>query len=76
MNPNHKIYYPYVSPFDPCPPIKIKTYSAPPHLYIGYQPANLPQFAPGEALKAGTLWKPLYDPYYNAHELEKGGAPG
>ncbi|GIN60707.1 protein CotJA [Robertmurraya siralis] len=72
FTPN-KTYSPYVSPFDPCKPIKIKSYSTPPHLYIGFQPNNFPQFTPMEALRAGTLWKPLYDPYYNPRELAKGG---
>lgn len=73
MHTHHKTYYPYTSPFDPCKPITEKTYSTPPHLYIGYQPPNLPQFPPMEALKAGTLWKPFYDPYYNSYEIAKGG---
>lgn len=65
-----KSWYPYVSPFDPCPPITCKTYSTPPNLYIGFQPANLPQFSPREALFAGTLWKAFYDPYYNPREMK------
>jgi spore coat protein JA len=76
MNSYYKTYQPYSIPFDPCPPINIKTYSTPPNLYMGYQPPNLPQFTPGEALRAGTLWKPLYDPYYNSRELAaRGGNP-
>ena len=43
---------------------KSKTYCTPSHIHLGYQPPNLVQFAPEEALKLGTLWKPLYDPYY------------
>jgi spore coat protein JA len=66
-----KFYHPYISPFDPCKPIKTKSYSTPPHLYMGFQPPNLEQFSPQEALKAGTLWKALYDPYYNQHEQSK-----
>jgi spore coat protein JA len=73
MHTHHKTYYPYSSPFDPCEPIQEKTFSTPPHLYIDYQPPNLPQFSPMEALKAGTLWKPLYDPYFNSYEKAKGG---
>jgi spore coat protein JA len=72
MNTHHKSYNPYVSPFDPCVPMTVKTYCVPPHLYIAYQPSNLPQFTPGEALKAGTIWKPLYDPYFNPFERTKG----
>lgn len=70
-----KTYYPYVSPFDPCKPITAKTYVTPPNLYMGFQPPNLPQFTPREALRAGTLWKPFYDPYYNPNEQAKGGRP-
>ncbi|NHM29093.1 spore coat associated protein CotJA [Neobacillus terrae] len=73
MNPHHKAYNPYISPFDPCPPIQTKTYSTPPHLYMGFQPLNLEQFTPAEALRAGTLWKPFFDPYFSPHELAKGG---
>ncbi|MDP4107611.1 MAG: spore coat associated protein CotJA [Bacillota bacterium] len=72
MNTHHKTYQPFVSPFDPCVPIKVKTYSTPPHLYMGFQPTNLPQFTPSEALRAGTLWKPLYDPYFNPFQRPKG----
>jgi spore coat protein JA len=75
MSTPRKSYYPYHSPFDPCKPIKCKTYSTPPNLYMGFQPQNLPQFSPVEALKAGTLWKPFYDPYYNSHELNREGDP-
>jgi spore coat protein JA len=76
MNSNYKTYQPYSSPFDPCPPIKFKTYSTAPNLYMGYQPPNLPQFTPEEALRAGTLWKPFFDPYYSPRELKaRGGNP-
>lgn len=67
-----KEYYPYISPFDPCKPIRVKTYSTPPNLYLNFQPPNLPQFTPMEALKAGTLWKAFYDPYYSPYEKAKG----
>ncbi|MDV2887827.1 spore coat associated protein CotJA, partial [Alkalihalophilus pseudofirmus] len=60
MHTRFKTYYPYVSPFDPCKPKLEKTYSTPPNLYMGFQPSNLPQFSPTEALRAGTLWKALY----------------
>lgn len=63
-----KSYYPYVSPYDPCPPIRVKTYETPPNLYIPYQPPNLPQFSPHEALYRGTLWPPLYSPYEGRYE--------
>jgi spore coat protein JA len=71
MSTNFKSYAPYISPFDPCPPIKVKTYSTPPQLYLGFQPPNLPQFSALEALKNGTLWQPLYDPYYSPYERAK-----
>jgi spore coat protein JA len=70
-----KAFFPYVSPLDPCKPIPVKTYSTPPNLYIGFQPPNLPQFTPQEALRAGTLWKAFYDPYYNPFEKGKEVCP-
>lgn len=73
MNTHHKTYFPYFSPFDPCKPIEAKTFSTPPHLYMGFQPANLEQFSLIEALKVGTLWKAFYDPYYSPYEQAKGG---
>ncbi|WP_042457954.1 spore coat associated protein CotJA [Neobacillus dielmonensis] len=75
MSTHFKTYHPYVSPFDPCPPILEKAYSTPPNLYMGFQPPNLPQFSPIEALKAGTLWKAFYDPWYGPLEPGKGGLP-
>ncbi len=63
MYTNRKYYEPYVSPFDPCKPIRVKSYSTPPNLYLGFQPPGLEQFSPREALRAGTLWKVFYDPY-------------
>ncbi|OMC69145.1 MULTISPECIES: spore coat associated protein CotJA [unclassified Paenibacillus] len=66
MNSSHsqfKSYEPFVGPFDPCPPIRVKYYSTPPNLYLGFQPPNLPQFSAFDALKYGTLWKALYSPY-------------
>ncbi|WP_251555249.1 spore coat associated protein CotJA [Neobacillus muris] len=74
MSTNFKTYRPYVSPFDPCKPILEKAYSTPPNLYMGFQPPNLPQFTPMEALRAGTLWKPLFDTWYGP--LEPGGKGG
>ncbi|MBS4209744.1 spore coat associated protein CotJA [Bacillus sp. FJAT-50079] len=64
----YRTYKPYISPFDPCPPITTKTYSTPPNLFMGFQPTNLPQFTPHEALRKGTLWKAFYDPYYSPYE--------
>lgn len=73
MSKFQRSWYPYVSPFDPCKPITVKTYSTPPNLFMGFQPANLPQFTPMEALRAGTLWKAFYDPYYSPYERAQGG---
>jgi spore coat protein JA len=65
-------YLPLVSPFDPCRPMRVKIYQTPPQLYIGYQPYNLPQFSPAEALRAGTLWPILYSPYDGRPKLRRG----
>jgi spore coat protein JA len=73
MNSRTKIFHPYISPFDPCKPKTVKSFSTPPHLYLTFQPPNLEQFTPTEALRAGTLWKALYDPYFSPTELKKGG---
>lgn len=67
-----KNYHPYVSPFDPCRPLTVKTYVTPPNLYIEFQPPNLPQFPPREALRKGTLWRIFYDPYYSPYETARG----
>lgn len=58
-----RVWYPYVSPFDPCPPITAKTFIIPPNLAMPWQPPGLPQFSPYEALKRGTLWPAYYSPY-------------
>ncbi|MCM3598841.1 spore coat associated protein CotJA [Metabacillus idriensis] len=75
QNPNHftpvKTYKPFHSRFDPCPPIGRKYYWTPPNLYMNFQPPNLEQFPPYEALKKGTLWKALYDPYENPYKERK-----
>ncbi len=63
MFTQYKFWEPYVSPFDPCPPIKVKSFSTPPELYINFQPPGLEQFEPKAALYHGTLWKVLYSPY-------------
>lgn len=67
-----KTYQPFHSRFDPCPPIGVKFYSTPPHLYMGFQPPNLQQYSPKAALKRGTLWPALYDPYKNPYEVKRG----
>ncbi|MGG5254127.1 glutamate decarboxylase [Neobacillus sp. SM06] len=64
-------YQPRSSLFD----AKSKTYCVPPHLYIGFQPPNLSQFAPEDALKSGTLWKPFYDSYCNYRGTPKKSIP-
>lgn len=66
-----KTYQPYHSPFDPCRPIGVKFYSTPPNLYVGYQPPNLQQFSPKEALQKGTLWPIFYDYYENPYESKR-----
>ncbi|RCW51013.1 spore coat associated protein CotJA [Paenibacillus prosopidis] len=63
MNDQVRYYEPYVSPLDPCPPRRVKSYITPPQLFIPFQPPNLPQFHPYEALMHGTLWPALYSPY-------------
>ncbi|MDI3256853.1 MAG: spore coat associated protein CotJA [Kyrpidia sp.] len=63
MFTQQKRYYPYVSPYDPCAPIRQKFYQTPPELYLGFQPPGLPQYSAREALARGTLWPALYSPY-------------
>ncbi|WP_128894662.1 spore coat associated protein CotJA [Longirhabdus pacifica] len=60
---SYKTYTPYISKYDPCPPMKVKSYSTPINLYLGFQPMNLPQYQAREALQKGTLWPALYSPY-------------
>ena len=69
-----KSYVPFRGLFDPCPPIGEKYYSTPPNLYLGFQPPNLEQFTPQEALRKGTLWKVFYDYYDNPYK--RGGDSG
>ena len=58
-----RYYEPFIGPFDPCPPIKVKSFVVPPELFIQMQPSNWPQYTPSEALRMGTLWPALYSPY-------------
>jgi spore coat protein JA len=58
-----KVYHPFVGKHDPCTPITEKSYVLPPQLFTTYQPADLPQFSPIEALQKGTLWPDLFSPY-------------
>lgn len=60
-----RLWCPYVSPFDPCPPIRVKSFVVPPNMFIQFQPEGLPQFSPSEALRSGTLWPALFSPYPN-----------
>lgn len=73
MNSQVRYYHPFVSPLDPCPPIRVKSFSVPPQLFITFQPPNLPQFTPFDALKHGTLWPALYSPYPADHERPEDG---
>ncbi|EJS47953.1 hypothetical protein IC9_04589 [Bacillus toyonensis] len=68
MNKYMRSFVPYHSPQDPCPPIGKKYYSTPPKLFLGFQPPNLPQFTPKEALQKGTLWPVFYDYYENPYK--------
>ncbi|WNC17080.1 spore coat associated protein CotJA [Brevibacillus brevis] len=68
-----RVYFPYVSPFDPCPPIRVKTYQVPPQLFMGFQPENLPQYPPMEALRRGVLWPALFSPYNPAPDRGEWG---
>jgi len=68
-----RTYRPFIGPFDPCPPITEKSYNVPPQLFITFQPPNLPQFSPYEALKYGTLWPALFAPYPDPSRKEAGG---
>lgn len=71
MHSHFKKWNPYVSPFDPCPPLNVKCYSTPPNLYIGFQPPGLPQYPnASEALRSGTLWPALYSPYPKPNSVE------
>jgi spore coat protein JA len=63
MDDQFRYYKPFISPLDPCPPIRIKSFNVPPQLFIAFQPPNWPQFSPHEALKKGTLWPALFAPY-------------
>ncbi|MEK4273047.1 spore coat associated protein CotJA [Paenibacillus sp. FSL R7-0026] len=62
-DPQLRAYVPFVGPFDPCPPVEIRTYLVPPQLFIPFQPMGWPQYSPAEALRIGTLWPALYSPY-------------
>lgn len=58
-----RYWCPYISPFDPCHPIRVKHFVVPPNLFITFQPEGLPQFSLPEALRCGTLWPALFNPY-------------
>ncbi|UUZ83263.1 spore coat associated protein CotJA [Paenibacillus sp. P26] len=63
MNDQMKVYRPFAGKYDPCTPITEKTYVVPPHLSFTYQPSDLKQYSPKEALRKGTLWPDLYGAY-------------
>ncbi|MBT2214291.1 spore coat associated protein CotJA [Virgibacillus dakarensis] len=64
-----KYWKPYISPLDPCPPMRVKSYSTPPQLYITFQPKGLDQYNTArEALYCGTLWPTLFSPYPDPHK--------
>ncbi|QGS68522.1 spore coat associated protein CotJA [Oceanobacillus sp. 143] len=64
MSTEYKYWHPFISPFDPCEPIEVKSFNTPPQLYLGFQPPGLPQFEnPRDALFHGTLWPILVSPY-------------
>ncbi|MFB9756812.1 spore coat associated protein CotJA [Paenibacillus hodogayensis] len=52
-----------MGPFDPCPPVAVKTFIIPPNVTMPFQAPNLPQFSPAEALRFGTLWPAYFSPY-------------
>lgn len=63
-----KTYEPFIGLYDPCPPLRIRTYETPPQLFLGFQPYGLPQFSPKDALRYGTLWPALYAPYESPYK--------
>ncbi|MFC5602285.1 spore coat associated protein CotJA [Sporosarcina koreensis] len=54
-------FEPWISPLDPCPPIRVKTFVLPPQLFMDFQPPGLEQFTTEQALRHGTLWPLLAD---------------
>lgn len=67
MDKQWRMYTPYHSPMDPCPPLSPKYYVVPPNQYVVVQPKALRQFAPREALRRGTLWPDLFSPYQSPY---------
>ncbi|WP_082063320.1 spore coat associated protein CotJA [Paenibacillus sp. IHBB 10380] len=72
LNPQERRYKPFVSPFDPCPPLPFKSYVVPPNQYVVFQPSDLPQYSLPEALRLGTLWPAYYSPY-TSRRTQRGG---
>lgn len=60
-------FKPFISPLDPCPPVRVKTFVLPPQIFIDFQEPGLPQYSPEEALRRGTLW-PLLDDGFSREE--------
>jgi spore coat protein JA len=58
-----KVYHPIAGNNDPCSPMTEKSYVLPPQLFFTYQPSELAQYDPMEALLKGTLWPDLYSNY-------------
>lgn len=73
LPPSRRWVQPYVSPFDPCPPIGPVSYETPIQLFLGFQPPGMEQFSPIQALAHGTLWPGLYSPYTNPYQENKKG---
>ena len=40
VNEQVRFYEPFVGPFDPCPPIRLKSYVTPPHLFMNFSTAK------------------------------------
>ncbi|MFT8316878.1 MAG: spore coat associated protein CotJA [Sporolactobacillus sp.] len=73
MPSSRKWISPYVSPYDPCPPLRSVSYETPAQLYLGFQPPGMEQFSPAQALQHGTLWPRLYTAYTNPYLDKRGG---
>ncbi|MDF2725146.1 MAG: hypothetical protein K0Q59_4821 [Paenibacillus sp.] len=71
VNPQLRVYRPFVGPFDPCPPMLEKTYVVPPNVTMPSQPPSLPQFSPEQALQLGTLWPAYFSPYASRRGVGK-----
>ncbi|WP_028549025.1 spore coat associated protein CotJA [Paenibacillus sp. UNC451MF] len=68
MKSQIKVYHPFAGKYDPCTPIAEKSFVTPPQLFFDYQPEDLKQYSPKEALRKGTLWPDLFSPYESKRE--------